>query len=389
MDLQDYFIPLTGLPDEAGYEPGMFGWSVKAFRDAGEFPDLTDTDLAIIGAGEERNASFNSGCSAAPDEFRKAFYPLYRGNFKPRIADLGNLKNGHTVEDTYFALSHTISHLMAHDIIPVVIGGSQDLTLACYQAYEHLGKVINLLHLDSRFDLGRSSEPVHSHGYLNHIIMRQPNYLFNYINLGYQTYLVSPDSVSLMNKLLFDVRRLGEIRGNITEAEPEARSADLISVDMSVVRQADAPGNHLASPNGFSSDEICQIMKYAGLSDHSTCLGIFEINPELDRDGQTARLAAQMVWSFIDGYYARVHDFPFTDNDRFVKYTVTIHDHGEELVFNKSKKSERWWMDVPVSDKMKTTYERHHLVPCSYADYEAACRNEIPDRWWQAYQKLM
>jgi formiminoglutamase len=46
-------------------------------------------------------------------------------------------------------------------------------------------------------------------------------------------------------------------------------------------------------------------------------------------------------------------------------------------------------MDVPVKTNYKNIYERHHLVPCSYNDYETACKDDIPDRWWQAYQKLM
>jgi hypothetical protein len=38
---------------------------------------------------------------------------------------------------------------------------------------------------------------------------------------------------------------------------------------------------------------------------------------------------------------------------------------------------------------MKIKYERHYLVPCSYSDYETALNDDIPDRWWQVYKKLM
>jgi hypothetical protein len=29
------------------------------------------------------------------------------------------------------------------------------------------------------------------------------------------------------------------------------------------------------------------------------------------------------------------------------------------------------------------------MVPCTYQDYEMACREEIPDRWMKVYNKLM
>ena len=192
-----------------------------------------------------------------------------------------------------------------------------------------------------------------------------------------------------MKNLYFDIYRLGKIRNNLEDAEPLTRNADMITVDISSIRQSDAPASGNASPNGFYGEEICQIMRYAGLSDKLSSIGFYELNPELDINNQTAHLVAQMIWYFIDGYYNRKHDHPYKDKDEYIKYTVSIKNHKDQLIFYKSKKSERWWMDVPVKTNYKSIYERHHLVPCSYNDYEVACKDDIPDRWWQAYQKLM
>jgi hypothetical protein len=46
-------------------------------------------------------------------------------------------------------------------------------------------------------------------------------------------------------------------------------------------------------------------------------------------------------------------------------------------------------MEVPCPKDMKIKFERHYLVPCSYSDYETALNDDIPDRWWQVYKKLM
>lgn len=391
MDIAFYFDPIE-LPDFGFSEMdsnNRLGDLIRGFNEKDNFPDLSDIDIAIIGVKEERNGVGNEGCSFAPDHVRTELYRLFRSEFKPEIADLGNLKNGHTVDDTYFALASVTSALIRNRIVPLIIGGSQDMTYAVYRAYESLGQVINIMAVDSMFDLGKEEDRLSSRSYLNKIILHQPNFLFNYTNIGYQTYFVDPESVRLMKNLYFDTYRLGVIRSNLEDVEPLARNSDMLTVDISAVRNSDAPGNANASPNGFYGEEICRIMRYAGLSDKLSSVGFYEMNPRFDVNNQTARLVAQMIWYFIEGYYNRKHDHPYKDKEDYIKYTVSIKNHKDQLVFYKSKKSERWWMDVPVKKSYKNVYERHHLVPCSYTDYEVACRDDIPDRWWQAYQKLM
>ena len=391
MDISVYFDPLDlnvfeFLP--AG-DKHRLGNLISAFLEHDKFPQIEKADLALIGIGEDRNAVANEGCAAAPDFIRNELYALYGGSAKSRIIDLGNLKRGHSVEDTYYALSAVVETLIGLNVIPVIMGGSHDLAFALYKAYESMGQVVNILSADQKFDLGKSDEKINAQNYLNKIILRQPNYLFNYTNIGYQTYLVDPESIKLMNNLYFDIYRLGNIRDQMEEVEPLTRNADMVTIDIGAVRQSDAPGNQNAQPNGFFGDEMCRITRYAGISDKVTSLGIFEYNPSVDVNRQTAKLISQMIWYFIDGYYNRKHDHPYREKEDYIKYTVTIRDHNDHLVFYKSKKSDRWWMDVPVKKDFKSVYERHHLVPCSYTDYETACNDDIPDRWWQAYQKLM
>ncbi len=391
MDISIFFEPVE-LPDlnfaeeSAGQRMGDL---IRSFVDKENFPELGDVDMVLIGVNEDRKSVGNVGCAMAPDHIRTQLYKLYKGDFNPRIADLGNIKQGFTIDDTYFALSSVLSELMKKKIVPVIIGGSQDLTFANYLAYETLGQVINIVGVDAIFDLGKSQHELDSRSYLKKIILQQPNFLFNYTNIGYQSYFVDPESIKLMKNLYFDVYRLGLIRDRLEETEPLVRNADMMTVDITAVRQSDAPGNGNASPNGFYGEEICQIIRYAGLSDKLTSIGFYEMNPKFDVNNQTALLTAQMIWYFVDGFYNRQQDHPYKDKEDYIKYTVSIKDHRDQLVFYKSKKSDRWWMDVPVKTNYRNVYERHHLVPCSYNDYEIACKDDIPDRWWQAYQKLM
>ncbi|MCK9203769.1 MAG: formimidoylglutamase [Bacteroidales bacterium] len=392
MDIPAFFEPLDLSEFPCTGETSAqsrLGNIIRIFSDSQDFPDYTACDIALVGVKDDRNSVNNEGCCLAPDAIRKFLYQLNPGPYPIKLADLGNIKKGYSVSDTSFALSSVISELIANNVLPVILGGSQDFTFANYQAYQSLGQIINIVAVDPMFDLGKSEQELTSQSYLSSVILHQPNYLFNYANIGYQTYFIDQDALKLMKNLFFDTYRLGIVRESLEEVEPIVRNADMLSFDISAVRNSDAPGNGNATPNGFYGEEACQIVRYAGLSDKLTSIGFYEVNPKYDTTGQTAHLVAQMIWYFIDGFYNRAHDFPFSNEEDYLKYRVSISDHKEEIVFFKSKKTDRWWMEIPLQPEQKIKYQRHYLVPCSYKDYQTACENDIPDRWWMVYQKLM
>lgn len=356
---------------------------------ANDFPELEGIKIGLIGVKEERGTENNEGCRLAPDAVRASLYGLFSQWPSMEIADLGNIRAGFSVDDTYFALSHVVAQLLRQNIIPVVIGGSHDLTWAMYQGYEQISRLINIASVDPIFDLGTDNSGLHYRSWLSHIIMAQPNFLFNYTNIGYQSYLVDQQSLDLMANLLFDIYRLGNIRAAIEESEPALRNADLLSFDVSAVRAADAPGNGNANPNGFTGEEACRIARYAGMSDKLSAAGFFEFNPTLDSRGVTADLTAQMIWYFIDGVAHRFGELPGQNTEGFIRFLVKIEGQPDELVFLKSKKSGRWWIDLSMGRSAGSKYEKHHYVPCSEADYQLAMHDELPDRWWQFFQKLM
>ncbi|MCW3076989.1 MAG: Arginase/agmatinase/formiminoglutamase [Bacteroidetes bacterium] len=389
-DIAHFFTPIDidQITNFISIKELQFGNLFTVYKTLNDFPDLEEIDIAIIGVAEDRNAENNTGCKLAPDSVRAFLYKLYGGTFEARVADLGNINPGHSTDDTYFALKSTVDFLVRKNIIPVIIGGSQDLTYAQFLGYKDLEQTINITAIDSVFDLGNPDEDITNMSYLGKIILHQPNYLFNYSNIGYQTYLVDQSSLQMMNKLYFDVYRLGQVRDKIEEAEPIIRQADMLSFDMTAIKHSDAPANPNASPNGFYAEEACQIMRYAGMNDKLSSLGIYEINPEYDVSGKTAHLAAQMIWCFMDGFYSRKNDFPSRTNPEYLRFHVVLQDEKYEINFYKSKKSNRWWMEIPYPPHKDLKFERHTLIPCNYKDYELATQNEIPDRWWQTYQKL-
>ena len=358
-----------------------------AFYD-GENVNLDEFDIAIIGVEENRGNIQNQGLEDGHLNIRREFFNLYAPDTEKsiRIIDLGNMKLGARLKDSYFGLASVMLNLLTNNVIPIILGGSHDNTFGQYLGYQELYTLINMVVVDEKIDLDDPAQHVDASSYMMPILAHNPNYLFNYSHLGYQTYLNDRNSIDMLEALNFDCIRLGIVRKNIEEVEPVLRDADMLSIDVSAIRMADGPGRFGASPNGFSGEEMCQICRYAGLSDKLTSLGIFEYNPHYDNHNQTSQLIAQMVWYFIEGYYSRKGDFP-VNMSNFLKFTVKFEQYDHELIFWKSKTTERWWMELPYGDKKK--YARHQMVPCSYADYEMACKDELPDRWMKVYNKLI
>jgi arginase family enzyme len=311
---------------------------------------------------------------------RKEFYSLYPGNWHTNIVDLGNIKEGDTLKDTYYAVKSIAAELIKRRVLLVVLGGSQDLTYAIYRAYDNLEQMVNVVAVDSRFDFGKEDEAISARSYLTSMIMDEPHNMFNYTNLGYQTYFNPQEEIDLIEKLYFDAYRLGEISNDTTLAEPVLRDADLVSVDMGAVKSGDSGNIVKFSPNGFDGKEICILARYAGISDKVSAFGVFNHSDTR----QEAGLVAQMLWYFAEGVNYRSNEYPFGSREDYIKYIVSGED--EELVFYKSDKTERWWMELRAQ-REDTKVKKAALLPCSYNDYLSACNNEIPERLWKAQRK--
>ena len=57
------------------------------------------------------------------------------------------------------------------------------------------------------------------------------------------------------------------------------------------------------------------------------------------------------------------------------------------MTFWKSIKSDMWWMEVPVGGRGRVR-RKNKVLPCSYDDYQLACKEELPERWLKAFHKF-
>ncbi|WP_298498093.1 formimidoylglutamase [uncultured Algibacter sp.] len=347
-------------------------------------PDLEGVNIAIIGVLENRNDINFIGEEIHLNEIRKSFYSLFPGSWNTTVADLGDINKGESVEDTYFAVKEAITILVKKNIIPVILGGSQDLTYANYRAYDALIPMVNIVNVDAQFNLGDSTKPIKNNSFVGKIILDQPYNLFNYSTIGYQTYFNSQEEIDLMDNLYFESYRLGSVSKDITIVEPVLRDANIVSIDLTSVKGSEVSSKQKYSPNGLDGKEICAISRYAGISNKVTSFGIYEYKPSKD-DELTSMLVAQILWYFIEGVNFRIKDDDFSDERSYQKYITLV--ESEELIFYKSNKTGRWWIEIPFLAEVNNKLKRHTLLPCMHQDYIDACNNKVPDRWYKALQK--
>ena len=379
----DFLVPVKDkvlahcelLPEQA------VGKNVHMHTEKDGLPVFAHADVAIFGVLESRNAFEKKPEKLDLDEVRIQLYRLMMGNWNSTIIDIGDVEEGDTVEDTYFVVKEIVAGLLEENIIPIVLGLTQDITFPTYRAFDNIKKMVNLVSIDSRFDFGEDDELISSHSYMSKIITDKPNNLFNFSNIGYQSYFNAQEEKDLMERLFFDAYRLGEIAANIELAEPVLRSSDIVSLDLRAIRASEMGMTRNFSPNGFTGREICAIARYAGISDKVSLFGIYEG----ENSHQAFQMIAQIIWYFIEGLSFRIKEYPSSKSEDFTKFTVPT--DTEELIFFKSHVTERWWVEVPTILAEHTKTNSVALLPCTEEDYLDACNQNIPEMWFKAYRK--
>jgi arginase family enzyme len=381
MNLSSFFEPLDALVAEKSYAPTAFFNQLVLHKNG--FPDLTGIQIALVGLKEDRGAKESQSIARGSAEIREKLYALKRGTLAVKVADLGDLISGESLNDTYQNIRQVGDYLMRQQILPLFFGGSHDLDYGQYLSYQKMKKLVTLLTVDAKIDMEEQGPESDRH--TQEIVLHQPNFLFSYAHLAYQSFLVDSTLVNVLEKLYFDHVRLGQVRDNFKEIEPLIRDADLVSFDLSAIQSAVAPGAVDAQPFGLSGEEASQICWFAGSNEKLSSFGVYGYDPYYDdAHNKTAQVAAVMMWYFIEGFYSRKDSLSFKSAD-YLKYTVSLDSKPNTLVFYKSKRSGKWWMEIPYNDSGR--FDRVSTVPCSYADYQTAQKGEIPERWITAQIK--
>lgn len=360
------------------FEKESIGRAVQFYHEI-EVEDWSAFDLALISVTE-----FEDEYSKNPNFYihiREDLFRLYQGNWNKKILDLGNISPGNQLSDTFYVLQEIQRELMRKNIILIILGGRQDLTYAQYRAYDNYKYMVNLVGIDAKFDIGDADQPISSQSYVSHMIVNEPYNLFNFSNLGYQTYYVKQEEKDLVEKLYFEAYRLGETSDEPTEIEPVLRDADLVSIDFESIKASEIALPNHKMVNGFTAKELCIFARYAGLSDKNTSFAIYHLEKFENLDS-ISQIAAQIFWYFIEGVNFRLKENPKLNTSLFTTYKVPINE--SVLNFYESEKTGRWWIEIPQFANKRNKLSEVSFLPCSKEDYLNACDQIYPNRWYRA-----
>ncbi len=373
-NIADFLEPVNKyeISEDESYHQTQLGEHIDLFDE--HFPDIDNADVVLVGCGEMRGAAGSANNLKAPNDVRKAFYALYHWHKEVQLADVGNIKPGASLHDTYAAIQAVTSELIQQGKRVVIIGGSHDVTLAQYAAFASMETVIEATCVDARIDLNMDSV-LATDNFLMKLLTSSPNFIKHYNHIGFQSYLVHPTMLETIDKLRFDCYRVGRVKENMDEMEPAIRNSHLFSFDMAALQHAAAPANTI-SPNGFNGEEACTLMQYAGLSNNVKSVGLYGYQPSLDVHSLTAKQLSHMLWYYMDGVYKSKNEAHFSETHNFNEYHMAFAE--ADTVFLQSKKTHRWWMKMPEGN----------YVACTHNDYVSARNNELPERWLRIMERV-
>lgn len=374
MNLTDYFKPVDFSKIATGTSAlGKYGLGpvVEKFSETINEKTLAKTNVALLGIPADNGKRQKKG-AASPDSIRSALYRLASFETNLKLVDLGNLKITKSHKGTLLALRDITEYLRQMNVVLIVLGGSQELTIGISEAY-HDDRFFWLSTVDAVLDVKKGTETFNSKNYLTRLFKQVPK-LFQFSLIGYQQHLTG-DNLLKKTENIGNHLRLGEIRENIKQAELLLRNSNILSFDMGALKYSEAPGTSQKNTNGLRGEEACQLAYYAGLSPHLNVFGLFETVAD-NNDWITSSLAAEITWYFLKGISAR------KQSEFKTIYKVEIEGLDNPIIFRHEWEFNRWWFDVQsVSGEVIE-------IACSEEEYKKAAANEIPERWLRFLQKM-
>jgi formiminoglutamase len=262
------------------------------------------------------------GAAAAPHDVRHALYRLtpYDGERAIDLTELppldaGNVRIAGSLEDSQEALAAVVAGILAGGAVPVVVGGGHETAYGCYLGHAASGRPVGIINLDAHLDVrpypaghGHSGSPFRQA--LEHPDRPLPGP--HYVCLGAQPHRVSREHLRYVQDRGGVVRWAGQVCGALAEhftAECDriatAGCQLHVSIDADVVNAGEVPGVSAPNALGLAGGEVAACAYLAGLSPPVSGLELVEINPRLDRDGQSVRWAAVVLWHFLVGLSRR------------------------------------------------------------------------------------
>jgi len=270
----------------------------------------------ILGFADEtgiRNVGGRLGAAAGPAALRQKLYKFTTGAPTLPLYDLGDLEPSGTIEETHAQGAALVAQILTTGHVPVVIGGGHDLGFPhALGALTARPKRTSFINIDAHLDVRPVTTAITSGSpwYLlaEHALFQKTKSRVE--EFGLQEHCNAHTLVKYAEENDFGLHWLPRLRAKGKDASAQyaallkqcsKNDGIVVSLDIDCVNWSEAPGCSAPQTVGFTGAEVIRMAELSGANRKVRTFGLFELSPPLDRDGQTATLAAHCINGFLRG----------------------------------------------------------------------------------------
>lgn len=252
-----------------------------------------------------------------------------------------------------------------YDTVTIVLSSAKATIKACYDALQFT---------DTYFSVALA-QPHAGDGTAGVFMeLRQP-WLHRLTLLGTQSHRVDDDFIAQNEALGLNCYRLGALRHDLGQVEPDIRSADLCGIDLNVMKHGDAPIQQKPSAVGLNTEDMCQITYYAGKAERNKVICIYGFQDDAFEPYPIGMdLLSSLVWYYLHGVESRSGAYP-PEIKRLNAYVLEQNVGDMNLTFYKDESNQKWWLRSPFKQK-KLTHSMP-VIACDYKDYALAANEQL------------
>lgn len=321
MAFNEHYLP----PDFAGWQAQVNGLAANYFREKISTLNINTPKInalkpgfVLLGfrcdAGIERNLG-RSGAMNGPDQCRKALTNLAIHRSDIHLYDAGNIIcRDDQLESAQLALGTAVKKILALQLIPIIIGGGHELAWGHFQGLKNFMPQahIGIVNFDAHFDMrpllakghGSSGTPFLQIALAEH--QRGRPFYYDCIGIQGDSNILAlfqtakhHQAQTLLAEQLADKLLCDEFVENSIQ-----RSEVLyVSVCLDVFASAFAPGVSAPNATGVLPWQVLPLLRQFSASKKVLSYDIAELSPPYDIEGQTAALAAYLIYEIIHHHH--------------------------------------------------------------------------------------
>jgi formiminoglutamase len=281
--------------------------------------DAIDTAAAVIvGFPSDAGVTLNGGRAGAaggPAALRNWLYrftpdAVDSSRFKEllkRTVDVGDVALTGNVELDQEALGEVVAPILKDGAVPIILGGGHETAFGHFLGHVYRGQSVSVLNWDAHPDVRplKDGSP-HSGSPFRQMMLHVSGSCIGYTVAGLLPHQVSRAHVDwILDRGGLVKWRSGLSESVVSELYRFLEYPAMVSFDLDAVDQASAPGVSAPATGGLDVDTWLKAAYEAGRNPAVSSMDVVELNPRLDVDERTARLAALTVWTFLRGLSER------------------------------------------------------------------------------------